>query len=193
VAAATGATHLAAATGRVSEEAARALHGLGESALIDMGDFAGATLKLIRRKPVARLTIAGGFGNGRSGPRRAPAHPFFQVVDLGSFEPAPQGHLQPLMADSLDQQTLLRLFGDQGGTSFSTTQQRFSRVDPQHVGLLFRPVAAVTVHSEHRTNTSLEKCIIHRSALWRSLRDSLHRQQAKGAHQNSKKLHHETA
>ena len=62
VAAATGATHLAAATGRVSEEAARALYGLDEGALIDMGDFAGATLKLIRRKPVPRLTIAGGFG-----------------------------------------------------------------------------------------------------------------------------------
>ena len=62
VAAATGATHLAAATGRVSEETARALYGLDESALIDMGDFAGATLKLIRRKPVPRLTIAGGFG-----------------------------------------------------------------------------------------------------------------------------------
>ena len=62
VAAATGATHLAAATGRVSEQAAQALYGLDESALIDMGDFAGATLKLIRRKPVARLTIAGGFG-----------------------------------------------------------------------------------------------------------------------------------
>ena len=40
----------------------RALYGLDESALIDMGDFAGATLKLIRRKPVPRLTIAGGFG-----------------------------------------------------------------------------------------------------------------------------------
>ena len=62
VAAATGATHLAAATGRVSEQAAQALYGLDESCLIDMGDFAGATLKLIRRKPVARLTIAGGFG-----------------------------------------------------------------------------------------------------------------------------------
>ena len=62
VAAATGATHLAAATGRVSEQAAQAHHGLDESALIDMGDFAGATLKLIRRKPVPRLTIAGGFG-----------------------------------------------------------------------------------------------------------------------------------
>ena len=62
VAAAAGAPHLAAATGRVSEGAARALHDLDEAALIDMGDFAGATLKLIRRKPPSRLTIAGGFG-----------------------------------------------------------------------------------------------------------------------------------
>ncbi|MDE0387732.1 MAG: cobalt-precorrin-5B (C(1))-methyltransferase, partial [Rhodospirillales bacterium] len=50
VAAAAGAPHLAAATGRISEQAAQALYGLDESALIDMGDFAGATLKLIRRK-----------------------------------------------------------------------------------------------------------------------------------------------
>ena len=62
VAAAAGAPHLAAATGRVSEGAARTLYGLDESALIDMGDFVGATLKLVRRKPVPRLTIAGGFG-----------------------------------------------------------------------------------------------------------------------------------
>ena len=62
VAAAAGAPHLAAATGRVSEQAAQALYGLDEAALIDMGDFAGATLKLIRRKPVPRLTVAGGFG-----------------------------------------------------------------------------------------------------------------------------------
>ena len=32
-----------------------------EEALIDMGDFAGGTLKYIRRHPVDRLTIAGGF------------------------------------------------------------------------------------------------------------------------------------
>jgi len=30
-------------------------------ALLDMGDFAGAVLKYLRRHPVARLTIAGGF------------------------------------------------------------------------------------------------------------------------------------
>ena len=62
MAAAAGTPHLAAATGRVSEQAAQALYGLDEAALIDMGDFVGATLKLIRRKPVPRLTVAGGFG-----------------------------------------------------------------------------------------------------------------------------------
>ena len=61
VAVAGGAPHLAAATGRVSEAAVQALYGLDAAALIDMGDFVGATLKLVRRKPVARLTIAGGF------------------------------------------------------------------------------------------------------------------------------------
>ena len=33
-----------------------------ETALIDMGDFVGGTLKYLRRHPVARLTLAGGFG-----------------------------------------------------------------------------------------------------------------------------------
>jgi cobalt-precorrin-5B (C1)-methyltransferase len=38
-----------------------AVHGLPEDALLDMGDFAGAVLKYLRRHPVERLTIAGGF------------------------------------------------------------------------------------------------------------------------------------
>jgi cobalt-precorrin-5B (C1)-methyltransferase len=38
------------------------LYGLPDHALIDMGDFAGGTLKYLRRHPIARLTIAGGFG-----------------------------------------------------------------------------------------------------------------------------------
>ena len=33
-----------------------------EAALLDMGDFAGGTLKYLRDHPVARLSIAGGFG-----------------------------------------------------------------------------------------------------------------------------------
>jgi cobalt-precorrin-5B (C1)-methyltransferase len=40
----------------------RKLYGLPLSALIDMGDFAGAMLKYLRSHPVARVTVAGGFG-----------------------------------------------------------------------------------------------------------------------------------
>ncbi|MBV9523891.1 MAG: cobalt-precorrin-5B (C(1))-methyltransferase, partial [Alphaproteobacteria bacterium] len=62
VARAAGMTHLAAATGSTSEAAVARLLGIPEVALIDMGDFAGATLKYLRRHPVDRLTLAGGFG-----------------------------------------------------------------------------------------------------------------------------------
>jgi cobalt-precorrin-5B (C1)-methyltransferase len=55
-------THVAAATGSVSEAAVRDLYGLPDLALIDMGDFAGGTLKYLRRHPLPRLTLAGGFG-----------------------------------------------------------------------------------------------------------------------------------
>lgn len=62
VARAAGLAHIAAATGSTSERTARALHCLPEMALIEMGDFVGATLKYLRRHPVARLTLVGGFG-----------------------------------------------------------------------------------------------------------------------------------
>ena len=62
VARATGLNHIAAATGRTSEIAVRDFYGLPEQALIDMGDFAGGVLKYLRDHPVARLTLAGGFG-----------------------------------------------------------------------------------------------------------------------------------
>jgi len=62
VARAAGIGHVAGATGKTSESAVRALYGLEEQALLEMGDFAGALLKYIRRHPVARLTVAGGFG-----------------------------------------------------------------------------------------------------------------------------------
>lgn len=61
VARAAGLGHVAAATGSTSEAAVQALYGLPEIALIDMGDFAGGTLKYLRRHPVAKLTMAGGF------------------------------------------------------------------------------------------------------------------------------------
>ncbi|MFE7560389.1 cobalt-precorrin-5B (C(1))-methyltransferase [Kitasatospora sp. NPDC057500] len=61
VARAAGRTHVAGCTGSTSEKTAVAVHGLPEDALLDMGDFAGAVLKYLRRHPVERLTIAGGF------------------------------------------------------------------------------------------------------------------------------------
>jgi cobalt-precorrin-5B (C1)-methyltransferase len=60
VARAIGLEHIAGATGATSEAAVQKLHGLPETALIDMGDFVGGMLKYLRGKPVARVTIAGG-------------------------------------------------------------------------------------------------------------------------------------
>ena len=62
VARAIGLTHVAACTGSTSERAVQAVYALPETALIDMGDFAGGTLKYLRRHPLPRLTLAGGIG-----------------------------------------------------------------------------------------------------------------------------------
>jgi len=61
VARAAGLGHVAGSTGKTSEGAVSALYGLEEQALLEMGDFAGGLLKYLRKHPVARLTIAGGF------------------------------------------------------------------------------------------------------------------------------------
>ncbi len=61
VARASGLNHLAGATGSTSEDAVKRLWGLSEEALIDMGDFVGGFLKYLRKHPVERVTIAGGF------------------------------------------------------------------------------------------------------------------------------------
>ncbi|RKP43379.1 cobalt-precorrin-5B (C(1))-methyltransferase [Trinickia fusca] len=62
VARANGYRHIAACTGNASEAAMRAHYGLPDIALIEMGDFAGAVLKHLRRAPVERLSLCGGFG-----------------------------------------------------------------------------------------------------------------------------------
>ncbi|MEV7424735.1 MULTISPECIES: cobalt-precorrin-5B (C(1))-methyltransferase [unclassified Streptomyces] len=61
VARAAGRTHVAGCTGSTSEKTVQTVHDLPEDALLDMGDFAGAVLKYLRRHPVDRLTICGGF------------------------------------------------------------------------------------------------------------------------------------
>ena len=61
VARAEGRNHLGAATGRTSEKALQQLYDFDESDLIDMGDFAGGVLKYLRKHPVEKLSIGGGF------------------------------------------------------------------------------------------------------------------------------------
>jgi cobalt-precorrin-5B (C1)-methyltransferase len=60
VARAAGLVHVAGATGKTSEQAVLAHHGLDELALMDMGDFVGGMLKYIRTHTIARVTVAGG-------------------------------------------------------------------------------------------------------------------------------------
>ena len=62
VARASNLTHIAACTGSTSEAGVQRLYDLPEVAFIDMGDFAGGMLKYLRRHPLPRLTIGGGFG-----------------------------------------------------------------------------------------------------------------------------------
>ncbi|MCV6545950.1 MAG: cobalt-precorrin-5B (C(1))-methyltransferase [Cohaesibacter sp.] len=61
VARASNQTHVAGCTGSTSEKTVRTLYDLPESAMLDMGDFVGGMLKYLRRNPVQRVTIGGGF------------------------------------------------------------------------------------------------------------------------------------
>ncbi len=61
VARAAGYDHVAASTGSTSERAVKGFYTLPDSALIEMGDFVGGTLKYLRRHPIPRVTLAGGF------------------------------------------------------------------------------------------------------------------------------------
>ncbi|RAU20628.1 cobalt-precorrin-5B (C(1))-methyltransferase [Paramagnetospirillum kuznetsovii] len=61
VARALGFDHVAGVTGKTSEALARKRLGLSDQAIIDMGDMAGGLLKYLRRAPVRRLTLVGGF------------------------------------------------------------------------------------------------------------------------------------
>jgi cobalt-precorrin-5B (C1)-methyltransferase len=61
VARANGLQHVIGSTGNSSENAAKARYDLPDIALMDMGDFVGGLLKYLRRNPVPKITIAGGF------------------------------------------------------------------------------------------------------------------------------------
>ena len=61
VARANGLMHVAGCTGSTSEKAVQALFDLPDFVMLDMGDFAGGLFKYLRRHPLPRLTIGGGF------------------------------------------------------------------------------------------------------------------------------------
>ena len=86
VARASGIDHVAAATGSTSEAAVRKLYDLPDQALIDMGDFVGGMLKYMRKNPLPRLSVAGGFAKmAQAGPGQ-PVSPFVQIA--GGHGPA---------------------------------------------------------------------------------------------------------
>ena len=62
VARATGLSHVAGCTGSTSEKTVQTRYGLPDEAMLDMGDFVGGLLKYLRKHPLPKLTIGGGFG-----------------------------------------------------------------------------------------------------------------------------------
>ncbi len=83
VAKAIGLTHVAGSTGSTSELAIAKLYGLPETALLDMGDFAGGMLKYLKKHSVARVTIAGGFAKmSKLAQGRLDLHSGRGIIDL---------------------------------------------------------------------------------------------------------------
>ena len=84
VARAAGRDHVAGCTGSTSERVATEAYDLPQDALLDMGDFAGAVLKYLRRHPVPRLTVAGGFAKlSKLAAGHLDLHSARSQVDLG--------------------------------------------------------------------------------------------------------------
>ncbi|MCO6160107.1 cobalt-precorrin-5B (C(1))-methyltransferase [Asaia lannensis] len=124
--------HIAASTGATSEKAVKALYDLPDAALIDMGDFAGGTLKYLHRHPVSRLTIAGG---------------------IAKMTKLAQGHLDLHSSRSLaDPAALLPLAAPLGLTDAQKTRlaeaatiaQGYAAIDDPRLGTLIAEAAAIS-------------------------------------------------
>ena len=62
VAASNGFSHIAASTGNSSEAAIKDYYRLPDTALIEMGDFAGAVIKQLNKVAMTKLSVCGGIG-----------------------------------------------------------------------------------------------------------------------------------
>ena len=108
VARAAGLEHVAAATGSTSEQAVRTLYGLPEMALLDMGDFVGGTLKYLRRNPILRVTLAGGFAKlAKLGQGHLDLHSSRSTLDPIALADLARAHGAPraLVGDMVDANT----------------------------------------------------------------------------------------
>lgn len=83
VATTNGYMHIAACTGNASEDTMRRVYGIPDIALIEMGDFVGAVLKHLRKVPVAKLSLCGGFGKiSKLAARHMDLHSRHSSIDL---------------------------------------------------------------------------------------------------------------
>src|SRR3989338_2454050 len=120
VARANGFRHLAACTGNASEDTMRAYYQLPEIALIEMGDFVGAVLKHLRKAPVDKLSICGGFGKiSKLAAGHMDLHSRHSSIDLGQLagwaaELGAAPELQQAMVAANTSQQALALASAQG-------------------------------------------------------------------------------
>lgn len=81
---ATGQRHVAGCTGTTSERTVQRLADLPDTAMLDMGDFAGGLLRYLKRHPVEHLTIGGGFAKlAKLGAGALDLHSGRSQVDFG--------------------------------------------------------------------------------------------------------------
>ena len=98
------------------------------------------------------------FGDVRAcGPRSSHPDPALQMIDLGIGQHAPQGHLQLLVADGLDDEALFRVAGNQGGPSKAALQEGLAGIDSERRELLLGAVAGVTVFDQQRADLRFEE------------------------------------
>lgn len=154
VARAAGVQHAVASTGSTSELAAKERYGLPEEALIDMGDFAGGTLKYLRRHPLPRLTIAGGFAKlSKLGAGLLDLHSKRGSVDLE--------WLATLVARADGGEELIAAIRE-GGTAGRALQLAKAANFP--IGDLVARAAHDTVRAQLADETSVEVLIFDRQA-----------------------------
>jgi cobalt-precorrin-5B (C1)-methyltransferase len=86
VARALGLEHVAGCTGSTSEAAVQGRFGLPDVAMLDMGDFAGGMLTYLKRHPVPRLTVGGGFAKlSKLAAGHLDLHSSRSQVDIGNL------------------------------------------------------------------------------------------------------------